>query len=72
MLTVCSILLGLIMIWNLVTFIIFLARRKSGAEKREKARTGFVISSAFLISAIALYIALLIIVSIFSGPIFHM
>lgn len=41
-------------IWDFIAFIVFAAIPKRKAEMREKAKKGFIISSAFLISAITL------------------
>lgn len=72
LLTICTALFGAVTVWNLVMLIIFLAARKSGGERYQKARSRFLISSAFFISAAVLYTAALIIIGTFVEPIFHM
>lgn len=72
MLSVCTAIFAAVTLWNLVMMIIFLAVRKSGGERYEKARGRFILSSVFFIAAIFLYAAALIIIEIFVEPIFYM
>ncbi|MCM1330158.1 MAG: hypothetical protein NC253_12040 [Ruminococcus sp.] len=72
LLTICTAVFGAVTVWNFVMLIIFFAARKSGGERYEKARSRFLISSAFFVSAAVLYIAALVVISTFVEPIFYM
>lgn len=70
--TILQILCCTVCVWNLVMMIMFLATRKNGGEKHEKARSRFVISSAFFISMLTVYAAVQAVVWIFIDPITFM
>lgn len=72
MLSVCTVIFAAVTLWNLVMMIIFLAARKSGGERYEKARGRFILSSVFFIVSIVLYAAALTLIGIFVEPIFYM
>lgn len=72
MLSVCTVIFAAVTLWNLVMMIIFLAARKIGGERYEKARGRFILSSVFFIVSIVLYAAALTLIGIFVEPIFYM
>lgn len=72
LLTISGILAAAAGVWNLVMMILFFKTRKGSEEVHEKARTRFVISSSFFITAVVLFAAILTIVWTFIDPITFM
>lgn len=72
LLTISFILFCVFGIWNLVMMILFLRTRKSEGEKREKSRTGFLVSSMFFAAGTVFLIAAIVITEMFIEPIFYM
>ncbi len=72
LLTISGILFGAVGVWNIVMMILFFKTRKGSKEAHEKARTRFVISSSFFISAFVLFAAVLTVVWTFIDPITFM
>lgn len=69
---ILQILCCIVFIWNLVMMIMFFVTRKKGGEKHEKARSRFLISSAFFITVLTVYVAVQAVVWIFIEPITFM
>lgn len=72
LLTISGILFGAVFVWNLIMMILFFKTRKGSKEAHEKARTRFIISSSFFITALVLFAAVLTIVFTFIDPITFM
>lgn len=72
LITILQILCCAVCVWNLVMMIMFFVTRKKGGENHEKARSRFVISSAFFISVLTVYAAVQAVVWIFIEPITFM
>ena len=72
LITISGILFGAVGVWNLVMMILFFNTRKGSKEAHEKARTRFIISSSFFITALVLFAAVMIVVWTFIDPITFM